>query len=152
MQMVEQSAANRNGYPASAYYELGTVLPSQYYDIVRYNNVLEGERKLMLAVLQDAIQCYLRNAHPKTLHQGALLREVRAWFYSDGRGADRSPFGFQNVCSSLGIEPMSLRKRVCELAERGTPIRRLRRLPQAANSDTRITAGTSRFRRRQARR
>ena len=41
--------------------DAGLLLPGQYADLVRRNHVIEGELKLLLAVLEDAIRCYLRN-------------------------------------------------------------------------------------------
>ena len=38
------------------------ILPSQYSDEHRKKFELEGERKLLFAVLEDAIRCYLRDA------------------------------------------------------------------------------------------
>src|SRR5215472_841130 len=71
--------------------DAGLLLPGQYVDLVRRNNVIEGELKLMLAVLEDAIRCYLRNVDS---HHGERRREfveVRNWFeggMSNGRRGD----------------------------------------------------------------
>ena len=42
------------------------LLPVQYYELTRRRNVLESERKLMFAVLAEAIDCYLKNMNAKS--------------------------------------------------------------------------------------
>jgi hypothetical protein len=37
------------------------ILPSQYYGALRHRSGLGGERKLMFAVLEDGVRCYLKN-------------------------------------------------------------------------------------------
>jgi hypothetical protein len=58
--------------------EVGTclLLPVQYTDLIRRNTLLEGEKKLLLAVLDDAIRCYLRNVNSKVGERGRDFIEV----------------------------------------------------------------------------
>src|SRR5271167_3008291 len=88
----EKSTEARNGRGAVAYekgIDTGLVLPGQYVDLVRRNHVIEGELKLLLAVLEDAIRCYLRNVDAKEGERRRDFVEVRHWFECSGRGARR---------------------------------------------------------------
>ena len=83
-----------------------TLLPSQYFDRMRRRSEHDGERRLMIAVLEDAVHCfmkYLRSSDPK---QRQLYREAEEWIM----GGDRSWFfSFENVCETLDLEPAYVR-------------------------------------------
>ena len=102
--------------------EAGLVLPGQYADLVRRNHVIEGEQKLLLAVLEDAIRCYLRNVDAKEGEHRREFLEVRNWFEA---GANRPDiFSFENLCLALGIEPTLLLARLQILTIGDLPSRR----------------------------
>ena len=68
----------------------------------------DGERRLMLAVLLDALRV-LRSRGPLPRHlrsQGSLRREL-AWIGSNDRS---QPFSFVNVCEALGLEADYVRR------------------------------------------
>ncbi|HZC46411.1 MAG TPA: hypothetical protein VE243_08035, partial [Candidatus Acidoferrum sp.] len=89
--------------------DTGLLLPGQYADLVRRNHVIEGELKLLLAVLEDAIRCYFRNANSKDGERRRDFIEVRSWFEGGISGARRGDiFSFENLCAALGIEPRCL--------------------------------------------
>ena len=83
------------GRGAAAYekgIDTGLLLPGQYVDLVRRNHVIEGELKLLLAVLEDAIRCYLRNVDAKDGERRRDFVEVRSWF--EGGMRRRPPLGY----------------------------------------------------------
>ena len=106
--------------------DAGLLLPGQYVDLIRRNGVIEGERKLLFAVLEDAIRCYLRNVDSKEGERRREFVEVRTWFEGGGAiGAGRADaFSFDNLCSALGIEPCGLLARLRILAITDLPSRR----------------------------
>ena len=106
--------------------DAGLLLPGQYVDLIRRNGVIEGERKLLFAVLEDAIRCYLRNADSKEGERRRDFVEVRNWFEGGGAigAAIRNVFSFDNLCSALGIEPWGLLARLRILAITDLPSRR----------------------------
>jgi len=105
--------------------EAGLVLPGQYADLVRRNHVIEGELKLLLAVLEDAIRCYLRNVNSKEGERHRDFVEVRNWFEGNRNGARRGDiFSFENLCAALGIEPLVLLSRLKILTIGDLPSRR----------------------------
>lgn len=105
--------------------DTGQLLPGQYVDLVRRNHVIEGELKLLLAVLEDAIRCYLRNADAKDGERRRDFVEVRSWFESGVRGVGRGDiFSFDNLCAALGLEPRVLLARLRILTIGDLPSRR----------------------------
>jgi len=104
--------------------DTGLLLPGQYVDLVRRNHVIEGELKLLLAVLEDAIRCHLRNADAKDGERRRNFVEVRNWFEA-GAGARRADiFSFENLCAALGIEQRCLLARLRILTITDLPSRR----------------------------
>lgn len=104
--------------------DAGLLLPGQYVDLVRRNHVIEGELKLLLAVLEDAIRCYLRYATSKEGERRRDFLEVKNWF-EGGISTRRSGiFGFENICSALEIEPRYLLARLRILTLADLPSRR----------------------------
>src|ERR1700686_2441612 len=102
--------------------DAGLLLPGQYADLVRRNHVIEGELKLLLAVLEDAIRCYLRNVNNKEGERRRDFVEVRNWFESGARRGDI--FSFENLCAALGIESRILLARLQILTIGDLPSRR----------------------------
>jgi hypothetical protein len=97
-----------------AFVEPAAVRPCQLVSRSRHG---EPERRLMLAVLTDAIETYLRRDTATTSQAVRReLREVRNWIGSDDA---TWPFSFLNVCHGLGIEPTSLRRGLRDWQQRG---------------------------------
>jgi len=61
----------------------------------------EPEYALMVAVLEDAVRCYLNYADAADHKQRALAQDAVAWFASTER---TQLFDFENVCDVLGID------------------------------------------------
>ena len=97
---------NGRGVGGAVVYEkgndAGVLLPGQYVDLVRRKQTIEGELKLLLAVLEDAIRCYLRSVNAKDRERRPDFVEVRDWFEAGSRRADI--FSFDHLCTALGIE------------------------------------------------
>jgi hypothetical protein len=119
-------------------------MPAQYADLVRRSNTLEGEKKLLMAVLEDAIRCYLRNVEaPEGEHRREFL-EVRNWFKRE-QGAVAGPagiFSFENLCEALGLEPHRLLARLGIMSLRDLPSRRHQMRRHRALSSLRSADGT----------
>jgi hypothetical protein len=119
------------------------LMPAQYADLVRRNNTLEGEMKLMMAVLEDAIRCYLRNVDANDGLRRREFIEVRNWFESKASSVagPAGIFGFQNLCEALGLEPHRLRARLGILTIRDLPSRRHQMRRHRALSSLRSAGG-----------
>ena len=81
------------------------ILPTQYGSMGRRKLPAEGERKLLFAVLEDAIRCYLKNRDSACRNDPEFL-EAAEWLSSD---EESSPFSFIRVCEALRINPDRLR-------------------------------------------
>ena len=92
--------------PAPAGFEPETVLPCQLLDASHRGAAMQPEKRLMLAVLEDAIATLQRTAGRTRRAAVREHDEARAWLASD----DASwPYAFLNVCHVLGYEPGYLR-------------------------------------------
>ncbi len=86
----------------------GAMLPTQMRPAVSPRHARSGERLLMLALLADAVNIFLKNAGERR-----LKAETRQWI----RGADSAyqAVSFEDACDALGIDPDALRQRLFRL-------------------------------------
>ncbi len=89
----------------SIFHEIG-ILPTQYNDTRRKNLISEGERRLLFAVLEDAIRCYLRDGGETAFDNSPAFLEAAEWLSSD---EESGPFAFVSVCEALSINAGRLR-------------------------------------------
>lgn len=99
-----------------------TLLPEQYLDTFRRKLHLEPEKKLMLALLEDAIACYQKYLFARDSKGKALFEEAEEWVREPGSG---SVFAFDSVCEALGLNPDYLRRGMAEWKKAATT----RRMP-----------------------
>src|SRR5215471_19440581 len=86
---------------APAILEADIIVPSQFFDRVRAERSSQPEKRLMLAVMEDAITTFQKSVHGATRRQRRLLKETEEWIGS----TDTSwPFSFENICIALDIE------------------------------------------------
>jgi hypothetical protein len=84
-----------------------TLLPSQYFDRIRRRASADGERRLMVAILEDAVDVYRKQAGARDRKRRQLFEDAEAWIES----TDTSwIFSYQNICDVLGIDGQYLRK------------------------------------------
>lgn len=92
-----------------------TVLPFRYFEMFRRNPYREGEKRLMLAVLEDAVECFQKYYSAKDKKGRKLFQETDDWFRS--KGPDWL-FSFVNICQTLAINPEYVRWALLEWRER----------------------------------
>ena len=73
------------------------------------HTVSEPERKLLVAVLTDAIVRYRLRGMLTDGARRSQLGEAARWILSDDR---RWPYSFVNVCDALGLDPSAVRRAV----------------------------------------
>ncbi len=84
-----------------------TLLPSQYFDRIRRRASADGERRLMVAILEDAVDVYRKQAGARDRKRRLLFMDAEEWIESP----DRSwIFSYENICDVLGIDAAYLRK------------------------------------------
>jgi hypothetical protein len=82
--------------------------PGQYYDRVhRDDHETQAVKRLMLAVLSDAVRCFLAYAAARDRTGRLRFAEAEAWILDHKA---EGPFAFVTICESLGIEPNCLRE------------------------------------------
>lgn len=107
----------------SSLFQPDTLLPDQFLDTFRRKLHLEPEKKLMLAVLEDAVACFQKYAFTREGKGKTLFEDAEAWV------ADQNGdwfFSFSNLCETLGLDPAYLREGLLRwkkerLAERSQP-------------------------------
>ena len=104
----------------------GPILPAQYFESMKRPKLLVGEYRLLLAVLEDAVRCYLTDINGRSKEQRARFAEVRRWFYSSGDAEQQALFAFESICDLLGIDPGVVRRRLGSISLGELPWRRLR--------------------------
>jgi len=82
------------------------ILPSQYYWALGHRTCLDGERKLMFAVLEDGVRCYLKNMDANSRRRRILFFEVRDWMKAE---ASKGPFSFELLCQEFGMDGARVR-------------------------------------------
>jgi hypothetical protein len=104
---METQAAMKVEEPRSgASMEPETILPPQFFDRLRIDASLQPEKRLMLAVLEDAVGTFQKHTSASGRRARRLFSEAEEWFLSDEA---EWPFAFVNVCEALGLEPGYMR-------------------------------------------
>jgi hypothetical protein len=82
-------------------------LPSQFYGTGTLSRKLEGEKRLMIAILKDAVECLEK-------YRGARSSSGRSHYFNALEWVqDKSTdwlFSFTNICDLLGFDPDYLRE------------------------------------------
>jgi hypothetical protein len=87
-------------------FEPDTLLPIQYFEAMRKKHLLEGEKRLILSVLEDAVECYMKCIEAATSKGQRLFRDADEWINHQDK---RWVFSFDNVCEMLDIDPEYMR-------------------------------------------
>ena len=82
------------------------ILPSQFFSTTPVASE-QPERRLMLAVLQDAVATLLKHAGSARSGPRRLVREAEQWIFT--HNADW-PFSFENICNALNLDAAALRE------------------------------------------
>ena len=83
------------------------LVASQYFDRVRRRHEHDPERRLMFAILEDAVDMYCKHAGAQQPRRQQLFREAEEWI------ENRDPswfFSFESIAHALGLEADYLRR------------------------------------------
>ena len=120
--MEQQSAGSKiqrdEGYLANDekiafLFQPDLLLSAQYFGNLR-KTLLEPEKKLMLAILEDAITCYQSNLSAHSVRGKRFFDETKSWIVAVGSDW---VFSFENVCEALGLNPRYVRQGLLRWAE-----------------------------------
>ena len=84
-----------------------TLLSAQYFDNLRGKTLLEPEKRLMLVLLEDAVQCFQDNILAQSGKKKRLFEEAEEWILEEG---DDGIFSFDNICEVLDFNPQYIRQ------------------------------------------
>lgn len=101
------------------------LLPEQFAETARALEVAEPERRLLLAVLCDAIVVFQRRVVGPDVSPSRGTNEAERWILSDDR---RWLYSFVNVCEALDLAHEPLRRALLDWRWR---VRAARRSPAA---------------------
>ncbi|OGF69860.1 hypothetical protein A3H65_03175 [Candidatus Giovannonibacteria bacterium RIFCSPLOWO2_02_FULL_45_14] len=68
---------------------------------------MEPEKRVMLAVLEEAVHCFQKYICAKYPKEISLFDDAEAWFMDE---SDGGLFSFVSVCEILGLDPAYVRK------------------------------------------
>jgi hypothetical protein len=105
-----------------------TLLPAQYFETFRRKTHLEPEKRLMLAVLEDAIACFQKYLLARDSKGRSSFHEAEEWIREEGSDW---LFSFENICEVLGFNPKYVRRGLLEWKEKklaGRPKAKIYRL------------------------
>jgi hypothetical protein len=129
MTQTRQTASEEIG----AVFQPDTVLPSQFFAALREKGYVEGEKRLMAAVLADAVDVYMKMAFSGDSRGRQLFIDAEAWLFGDDNRQGLYAFG--NICDVLDLEPEYIRRGLLDWKRRRVatirPSDAFRREPQA---------------------
>lgn len=86
---------------------LAEIIPVQYSDPVAVRIQSSGEYRLLWAILEDAIDCYLRYADLPSVTAQEQFREAEEWIEAK---EEEWLCSFNSICRHFQIEPGYLRR------------------------------------------
>jgi hypothetical protein len=89
-------------------FEPDVLASSQFHAILKNSNVSDPERRLMVAILEDAVSCLSKDPRRGPRQQRKAFEEAHSWVNTDDAGD--WVFSFTNVCEMLGFDPAYLRR------------------------------------------
>jgi hypothetical protein len=84
---------------AASLFQPDVLLPTQYFETLR-RKTLEPEKKLMLAVLEDAVGCFLKYLRAENRTGKTLFRDAEEWIWEEN--SDRL-ISFENICDAFEL-------------------------------------------------
>jgi hypothetical protein len=95
------------------------ILPEQMHRRAACGARESAIHRLMLGILRDAVDMYLKALTPGNRVPAKRLREVVAWFASHDR---QWPFSFERICEALGFDSEYIRGGLYRRGQRPTPL------------------------------
>jgi hypothetical protein len=92
-----------------------TLMPSQFFDRLRRRTEYNPERRLMIAVLEDAVDVYRKQAGARDHRGRQMFQEAEVWI------EDTDPtwlFSMENICDVLDLDSSYVRRGLHEWKRR----------------------------------
>jgi hypothetical protein len=86
------------------------VSPEQFFTLSQESHLAwTGERRLLLAVFEHAIQDFFRYRQAHTRREKRLFKEVTKWIWSEN---NNWLYSFERICTYLDFDPEAIRRRL----------------------------------------
>ena len=89
-------------------FEPDVLAANQFHAVLKSSHVPDAERRLMVAILEDAVSCLTRDPRRCARPQRKSFEEAHSWI--NANDAESWVFSFTNVCETLGFDPAYLRR------------------------------------------
>ncbi len=106
-------------------FEPDALASQQFYASLQSSRVPDPERRLMAALLEDAVSCLSRDPRRCTRQQRRSFEGAEQWI--NATDEEIWIFSFTSVCETLGLDPTYLRRGLSRWVETN----QLRRCPAA---------------------
>jgi hypothetical protein len=93
---------------AIKFFEPDMLAPDQFYATLKRNRFVDPERRLMAALLEDAVSCLTRDPLRSSHRQRKSFEEAQEWV--SAVDSEDWIFSFSNVCETLGLDADYLRR------------------------------------------
>jgi len=103
----DRSEASTRDESMPAVFQPEGLLPVQYYETLRRKHELRTEKLLMFAVLEDAVQDYMKYVSSSAKRGQQRFREAEDWINAHDK---LGLFSFDSVCEALDIDPEYMRR------------------------------------------
>lgn len=100
------------------------ILPTQHFAAIQRKKFPSGEHRLLVALIQDAIECFQKHMHARDAKRRQLFLDAQGWIGSED---DRGVFSFNNVCMLLGMNPDYIRQGLANWSEQSKDLPRSQR-------------------------
>ena len=91
------------------------LLVDRYLNTVRRKAYLEPEKRLLLAILEEAVACFQKHLFAQKDKRKTLFRQAEEWILEENSDWICS---FESACEALDIDPTCLRGRLLKWKEK----------------------------------
>jgi hypothetical protein len=88
-------------------FEPDVLLPIQYFAALKRKKFSCGEHRLVIAIIQDAVECFQKHINARDSKRRQLFIDAEAWIIDEDYVGT---FSFNNICELLGMNPGYLRR------------------------------------------
>lgn len=106
-------------------FEPDILLPTQFFAQLKRKRYKCGEHRLLVAIIQDAVDCFQKHLHACDSKRRQLYLDAEAWVNAED---DHGPFSFANVCDLLEMQPDYVREGLIDWRDRERRSYRTRQL------------------------
>jgi hypothetical protein len=89
-------------------FEPDVLASNQFHTVLKSSHMPDPERRLMVAILEDAVSCLSKDPRRCPRQQRKSFEEAHTWINANDTG--EWVFSFTNVCETLGFDPSYLRR------------------------------------------